>query len=272
MTSRPAPISRTILVIDDEANLRRTLAIILQRAGYSVTTAGNAHEARKFLEAGPFDLVFLDLKMPEINGLTLLPQMRRLYPGMPILILTAHATLESAIEAVRQGARDYLLKPVDPVLILSRVEEIISETRQPTLRRKIVEEIQGLLEELSQIDRPAEPGASSVPALQASDSTRYLQRGPFTLDLHARHVILRDQVIALSPTAFEYLATLVRHAPDPVSYETLVMESQGYQTTPIEARDLARWRIHELRKAIETDIRQPQFIITVRGSGYRLII
>ncbi len=117
--------SHSILIIDDEPNLRRSLGLILQRAGYIITTASNAGEAIHLLQAGAYDLTFLDIKLPDQNGIQLLPQLRLLYPEMPILILTAHATLDTAIEAVRQGARDYLLKPIDPASILSRVDEIL---------------------------------------------------------------------------------------------------------------------------------------------------
>ncbi len=266
------PSASSILIIDDEANLRRSLALILQKAGYSVTSAASGQEAIQYLQSGAYDLSFLDLKMPDKNGLELLPELRKLYPDMPVLILTAHATLESAIEAVRRGARDYLIKPIDPQTILIRVEEILSEQRQPKRRREIVSDIQDLLAELRQIDGTDVHPANVLVTLSSTDPTRFLQRGPLSLDLHARHVKLEDRFIQLSPTAFDYLVTLVRHSPNAVSYETLVMESQGYKTSLNEARDLARWRIHELRKALEPDSEHPKYIITERGTGYRLVI
>src|SRR5512136_1462630 len=103
-------INHTILIVDDEPNLRRSLGLILQRAGYFVTTAANAAEAIQLLQAGAYDLTFLDIKLPDQSGIQLLPQIRDLYPDMPVLILTAHASLDTAIEAVRAGAKDYLLK------------------------------------------------------------------------------------------------------------------------------------------------------------------
>ncbi len=266
-----APAS-SILIIDDEANLRRSLALILQKAGYAVTSASSGQEAIQYLQSGAYDMAFLDLKMPDKSGLELLPEIRKIYPEMPVLILTAHATLESAIEAVRKGARDYLIKPIDPQTILLRVEEILTEQRQPKRRREIVSDIQELLAELRQIDGSDTQPSSLLMTLSSTDPTRFLQRGPLTLDLHARHVKLEDRFIQLSPTAFDYLVTLVRHSPNPVSYETLVMESQGYKTSLNEARDLARWRIHELRKALEPDTEQSKYIITERGTGYRLVI
>ena len=116
----------TILVVDDEENLRHTLALILQREGYNVVTAASVGEARGCLESGPFDLVFLDVKLPDASGLTLLPEMRDQYPGMPVLILTAHDKLGSALEAVRCGASDYLLKPVDPPILIARVKDVLA--------------------------------------------------------------------------------------------------------------------------------------------------
>jgi DNA-binding response OmpR family regulator len=260
--------ANTILIIDDETNLRRSLALILQRAGYAVTAAENAAQVHQCLEAGAFDLVFLDLKMPDVNGMELLPEIRKKYPEMPVLILTAHATLDSAIEAVRKGARDYLLKPIDPDQILIRVEEVLAEQQQPRRRREIMGEIRFLLNELQEVsaDEPSQEAHT-----QPVDPARILRRGPFTLDLYARYASLEDQVVPLSPTAFDYLATLLRHSPQPVTYESLVSESQGYKTTSVEAREIARWRIHELRKAIEINTRSPSYIITVRDVGYRLV-
>jgi DNA-binding response OmpR family regulator len=121
--SKPA----SILIVDDEENLRRTLAMILQREGYVVTTAATVQEARQCLHAGGFDLVFLDLKLPDASGLTLLPDMRNQYPDTLVLILTAHDKLGVALEAVRGGARDYLLKPIDPPVLIARVKEVLGE-------------------------------------------------------------------------------------------------------------------------------------------------
>jgi DNA-binding response OmpR family regulator len=261
----------SILVIDDEPNLRRVLAAILQRAGYAVTTAGSGDEAMRLLRAGAFDLTFLDLRMPDINGLELLPQIRQLYPDMPVLILTAHATLDSAIEAVRRGARDYLIKPIDPPQIIERVSEVLTEQRQPQRRKAIVGQIQELLAELHEIDGSEPPPANPLGTVQATDPSRFLHCGPFVLDLHARHVTAGGRYVSLPPATFDYFVTLVRHSPDTVPYETLVNESQGYRVDRIEAREMARWQIHELRKALESDPREPRHIITVRNGGYRLV-
>jgi DNA-binding response OmpR family regulator len=262
----------SILIIDDEPNLRRSLGLILQRAGYTVTTAANAAEAVHLLSAGAFDLTFLDIKLPDQNGIQLLPQIRQLYPEMPILILTAHATLETAIGAVKLGARDYLLKPIDPESILLRIEELFKEEK-PKRRREITNQLQDLLNELQSMDgKEARPQAEKSNTA-ASDPARYLKCGSMLLDLHTNSVQLNDRNISMPPSTFDYLVTLVRHSPNPVTYEKLVSESQGYQhLSRAEAREIARWQMHEIRKILEADLRHPKLVITVRGVGYRLVV
>jgi two-component system response regulator MtrA len=92
------------------------------------------------------------------------------------------------------------------------------------------------------------------------------------LDLHTRHVLLDKQLVSLPPSAFDFLVTLMRHVPDPVSHKALVKESQGYDLSQIEACEITRWQIHELRKALEKDPHKPGLIITVRDVGYRLVL
>lgn len=266
-------MSATILIVDDEENLRLTLSKILTKAGYNVTTASSGEDALRLLQAGAYELTFIDLLMPGIGGLVLLGELRKLYPEMPVLILTAHATLDSAIEAVRQGARDYLVKPADPELIIARVKEILLEQTQPQRQREILSQIQNLVSELHQFNQPGEETQiNPLHMLPPTDPARFLQRGPFSLDLHARHLMMDGTYVPLSPTNFDYMVALVRHAPNPVGYEVLVREAQGYEMTRAEAREMARWRIHELRKAIEEDSKNPHYIITIRGSGYRLAV
>jgi DNA-binding response OmpR family regulator len=264
--------NHSILIIDDEPNLRRSLGLILQRAGYAITTAADAAEALHLLHAGAYDLTFLDIKLPDQNGLQLLPQIKDIYPDMPILILTAHATLDTAIGAVRLGARDYLLKPIDPESILSRVENILREAK-PKRRREITTQLQDLLAELQSIDGKEGPKTVADMIAPTVDPARYLKCGPLVLDRHTHSVQYNECNTSMPPSTFDYLVTLVRHSPHPVTYEKLVLESQGYQhVSRAEAREIARWQMHEIRKLVETDPRHPLLIITMRDVGYRLIV
>ena len=264
--------SQSILIIDDEPNLARSLGLILQHAGYVIKTAGTANEALHMLQTGAYDLVFLDIKLPDQSGIQLLPQIRDIYPNMPVIILTAHATLDTAIEAVRAGARDYLLKPIDPESILSLVNKILNDEKTPQRRREITGLIQELLDELRVIDGEEDQATEHASSTQMDDSTRYLKCGSLALDLHTRSVLLPSRKVSLPPSTFEYLVTLTRHSPDPVTYERLVTESQAYQNlSRSEAREITRWQIYEIRKAIENDPRHPKLVITVRDVGYRLV-
>lgn len=141
---------KTILIVDDEINLRRSLSMILQRAGFQTATAESAQEALRVLEGGFFNLVILDLKMPGGSGLELLPLLVQAYPEMPVAILTAHATLESAYEAIQKGACDYILKPINPMQMIARIESILTSKDQAKHRREILGEMQNLLNELGQ--------------------------------------------------------------------------------------------------------------------------
>jgi DNA-binding response OmpR family regulator len=289
----PSDPKCSILVVDDESNLRRTLSLILERSGYKVTGAASTAQARQFIQTaassagntpyGPYNLIFLDLKMPGEDGLVLLPELRKAYPDMPVIILTAHATLDSAIEAVRQGARDYLIKPIEPDEIVARTRQILEQQKMPGRQQEIVSKIEELFNELHQ----AMPGANpetvvsrpAAPRVQAVEETgRYMRIGSLTLDLYTRHALLPvpdtmvTQEIAIPPTTFDFLVILARHSPEPVSYESLVGEAQNYNVTRAEARDIVRWQIHELRKALEPDPARPRYIITVRDIGYRLVI
>jgi DNA-binding response OmpR family regulator len=138
----------SILVVDDEQNLRFTLSAILQEKGYFVTTAASGEEALELLSAIQYDLMFLDLKMPGLDGMEVLAKIQATCPDMPVLILTANTSLDTAVETLRRGAAGYLLKPVDPEQILSRVKEALREHDYNRRRDQIIDQIQKILIEL----------------------------------------------------------------------------------------------------------------------------
>ncbi len=262
-------VSGHILIIDDEASLRHTLTRILKQTGWEVTTAADGPEALERLAAGSYSLAFLDIHLPGMDGLQVLKEIHRLYPTLPVILFTAHASLESAVEAVRLGAIDYLIKPVDPDTLVARTRVVLEEQAVERRRREIQEQIEALQAELKRLDLNLAPPA--VPAPPAGGD-RFLKRGKLILDLQSRRATLGDRVLALPPAAFDYLVALLRHAPDVVLYQTLVAEAQGYQTDRREAQELAKWHIHELREALEPKPSEPQHVLNVRGVGYRLVV
>ena len=106
-------MSARILVADDEDSLRWVLEKGLHQAGYEVTAVKDGAAAVRAVEAEPFDLVLLDVRMPGMDGLTALGKMRELRPTASIVVMTAHGTMETAIQAMQRGAYDYLGKPFD---------------------------------------------------------------------------------------------------------------------------------------------------------------
>jgi len=262
-------LSGSILIIDDEVALCQTLTRILRQAGWEATAALDGTEALQRLAASPYDLAYLDLHLPGANGLEVLKQIHQLQPQLPVILFTAHASLQSAIEAMRLGATDYLIKPVTPETLIARTRTVLSERAGQRRRREIQEQIEALQAELVALDTATAPPPAPTAALP---SERFLKRGHLTLDLQARRATFGDEEPALPPAAFDYLVVLARHAPDVVDYQTLVTEAQGYQIDRRQAQELAKWHIHELREALEPDPEQPRHILNMRGTGYRLVV
>ncbi len=108
---------KSILVVDDEKNIRFTVSQALEPVGCEIQTAVNGEEALKKIEERPYDLVFLDLKMPGMNGIETLRRIKEARPRTVVVIITAHGTIESAVEAMKLGAVDFIQKPFSPVEI-----------------------------------------------------------------------------------------------------------------------------------------------------------
>jgi DNA-binding response OmpR family regulator len=261
-----------ILIIDDEASLRQTMARILQRAGYEVTTAATGTEGLTLVFEHPFDLLYLDIRMPDASGLELLKDIHAKLPDLPVILFTAQPDLNSAVEALRRGATDYLLKPLRPQAVLDRTQAILVSKQKERRKREIQRQIEVLQAELKALDGQGKGTTDSRPQQLPASDDRYVKRGGLILDLHTRRVTLNERLINLPPTSFDYLLVLARHAPNVVSFQTLVSEAQGYEADTREAQDLTKWHIHHIRQALEPDARNPIHVINVRGTGYRLVV
>lgn len=134
----------TILVVDDEKNIREGLGKSLEMDGHSVLLASNGMEAWQLIGSKEVDLVITDMKMPQMGGAELLKRISSAYPMIPVVILTGHGTIESAVSAIRDGAYDFLTKPVD----LERLSHIV---KRALSNRELVIQNQNLQEELDRI-------------------------------------------------------------------------------------------------------------------------
>ena len=262
-------ISGHVLVIDDEFTIRSTLTRILHHAGCEVTSAANGHEAFRILAEISCDLVFLDIRLPEMDGLDVLREIRSGHPQLPVIILTGYGSMQSALDAIHLGATDYLLKPIDPSSLLLRVESILKEQTIQHRRQEIQKQIVALQEELRLIDTRYPTLTPQITSVDIKND-RFFQLGVLTLDLEKKRVLYKKEQISLPPATFEYLAVLARHSPEIVSYQTLAVEALGYQTTLNDARILSKWHIYNLRKTLSTETGMD--ILNVRGKGYRLLV
>jgi two-component system NtrC family response regulator len=119
----------TILVVDDEINYLTVMEALLGEAGYEVLTAPSAPEALKTMSGADLDLLLTDMKMPKMSGIELLEKSHQLYPDLPVIIMTAFGTVEKAVEAMKKGAFDYILKPFKNEEILVTIAKALEHRR-----------------------------------------------------------------------------------------------------------------------------------------------
>lgn len=247
-----------ILVVDDERTARLSLAEILRMEGYDVVVADAGSAAVLFLKAQDFDVVLCDLKMPEVDGLDVLAASHEYRPATEFVLLTAYGTMDTAVEALRLGASDYLLKPAPPEAILESVEKALAKRRQSLERQSLV----GMLTDTVAALRQAE----TWPPKGRKD--RILRGGGIELNLDKRLATRDGGSLPLTPTEFDLLSQLMARGGEPVSPEELVANVHGYYCEPEEASALVRVHISRLRQKIERNPTKPRLILTVRGVGY----
>jgi DNA-binding NtrC family response regulator len=139
-------MKRTILVADDEKNIRNGLQLALEDEGYEVYLAADGDEAWKAITSNNIDLVISDLRMPGLSGQDLLKRIVSSYPMMPVIILTGHGTIESAVEAMRNGAVDFVTKPLN-------LDRLFLMVRRAFSNRELYDQNQALKQELEQLKR-----------------------------------------------------------------------------------------------------------------------
>jgi len=229
------------LVVDDEERIRFFLTETLERVGHIVTAVASGEEALHRLQDTAFDLAILDLKLGgPVDGQRVLEAIRWRWPATVVIMLTAHGSLESAVDAIQEGVDGYLLKPVRPEEVRRAVEEALYR------REKLLE------------------------AEQQATGENLLQRGPFTVDLERHEATVEGRPLDLSPRDFTLLVHLMQHAPQVVGPKELVRVVRQYEPDHMhEAREIIKWYIHRLRKKVEPDPANPRYILNVRGVGYR---
>lgn len=255
-----------ILVVDDEPAVRISLSGILESQGAQVVAAGEGQQAISLLAQADFDLVLLDLRMPGLDGLRVLEAVQKICPATVSIILTAHATLDSAIGALRLGAFDYLLKPCDPHALIASLERGLKKRREFLWRQDLVNVLGQTLSALGSLD---EPVVTWVPP-QAAGSGNVITAGAITVDLPRRSVTVNGVSLVLSPIEFNLLVYMVRRPDHVLTCGELAQATLGHPIDERQARPIVRVHIHRLRRKLERVGGSTTRVATVRGAGYML--
>ncbi len=267
-----------ILVVDDERIIRATLKGLLERT-YRVRAVESGGQALQALDRERYDLVLLDIQLPDMSGLEILKRIKERHSNTIVIMLTGHASIDNVIEALRQGATNYLRKPVSNEAILTSVRRGLGQAEEVRQRTLLLTRAKQLfetgLERLGEVvpqesSRAGELSSTAAltPPQEDEEPDRYVRTGPLQIDTYRRTATLQGEELELTGGEYDLLLCLVRHTPRVLGPRELVQETRGFECTLFEARDLIRWQVYLLRQKVEPDPANPQFILNVRGKGY----
>jgi DNA-binding response OmpR family regulator len=272
--------SAHVLVVDDEGAIRYSVSKTLQRVGYNVNEAASGEEALEAMKQQRFDVVLTDIRMPGLTGVELLKRIREQAPDAIVILMTGYASLGTAVEALRLGAHDYLIKPSSSQDIRQSVSRGVERARNLKRRRALLDAIRSNVSELTHADVDIVKAALEdgefeeeskpyeQPVAEAMNSNMTL--GPLTIYPGRYQIAVGDRPIDLTPTEFDLLLYLAAHRGRVVSCHELVREVRGYTVDEAEAREVIRPHVSNLRRKLKQAGQDADLIVNVRGIGYRL--
>jgi DNA-binding response OmpR family regulator len=227
-------MEHSILVVEDEMLTRRTLEELLAGEGFDVTTAGSVAEATAEVNRRVFDLILLDILLPDGDGLDACRRIRQRH-RMPIIILSTKRQLEDRVAGLETGADDYITKPFEPVEVLARVR--------------------------AQLRRSLELNAESV--------AERIGAGRLIIDPAVQDALVEGKPAGLTQKEFQLLHLLATRAGKAVSRDFLVDQLWG--DDQLNSDKSVAVYIRRIRQKIERDPDDPEILLTVRGFGYRVV-
>jgi two-component system alkaline phosphatase synthesis response regulator PhoP len=225
-------MSKRVLLVEDELGLQTTLGDRLRREGYRVETAADGATGFARASNEPFDIIVLDVMLPQKSGLEICRDLRQLGIETPVLMLTARGETSDKVEGLKLGADDYLTKPFEMPELLARLEALLRRAAQP---------------------------------IHTGGSVR--QFGPLRVDFLRTEVTRDGLPVSLSAKEFHLLRYFIEHRGETLSRERLLSEVWGYSAVP--STRTVDVHVAWLRQKLERDPKQPEFILTVHGLGYK---
>lgn len=221
-----------ILVIDDEATIRKLLDITLTTSGFKMREAASAKEGLALAKSQMPDVILLDLGLPDESGHAVLKKLREWYTK-PVLILSVQSSEEDIVKALENGANDYLVKPFRSGELIARIK-------------------------------------SSLRSQHPAEGSRHLSGGSLDIDLNARIVKKNQEILKLTATEFDLLALFAKNEGRVLTHQYLLREiwGPGY----LEQSQYLRVFVGQLRKKIEEEANEPKHLLTESGVGYRFIL
>lgn len=221
-----------ILVVEDEPGLVTALRDRLRKEGHEMSSARDGVTGLELATRESFDLIILDVMLPELSGLGVCQKLRQNGSNTPILMLTARRQTMDKVVGLRTGADDYLTKPFKMAELLARIDALLRRSGQP-----------------------------------AGTTTSRHQFGTLAIDMRRTEVTRNGHAVPLSAKEFQLLRYLVEHRGATVSREVLLHEVWGYEAVP--STRTVDVHVAWLRQKLETDPKNPQLILTVVGLGYK---
>ena len=217
-----------LLIVEDEPDMLDALAKGLQRDGYATDVAPTGEVAQELIEINEYDLIVLDINLPDTDGLTILKELREHNPDTRVIIVSANRATEDRIRGLDLGANDYLVKPFDFQELKARIRAL--------LRRDF----------------------SSIPNI--------LQEGGLELDMSTHRVLYKKHEIILTLKEYAILKYFIQNKERIISTEELFQHVWDERANPFS--DVIRVHIYSLRKKLKTASGKSDIITTIKGAGY----
>lgn len=228
-------MAKHILVVDDDALLRRSLAFNLEQSGFRASSAENAEDALLLARRELPDLVLLDIGLPGMDGLDALREFKGKY-NIPVIFITARRKELDEVLGLELGADDYITKPFEFAVLLARIKNVFRHFEHPSIQ---------------------------------VDAAETLSVDDLTIDPSAHTVIVAGQLIELTPREFDLLHTFALQPDKVLSVDDLIASVWGAEF--MGQSQVVYVHIRWLREKIEEDPNHPKRIVTVRGVGYKLV-